>query len=718
MTPNSYTYTSGEKKLLEAIPGSAAVVDINGNIVVSNQEWKKGEKCSSWLYGTTNKINYFEHCEKIVAEGNDYALRLIFNLRAILEGEKDSAELTIAVDANEKQWCKASLSCLQGRKPAALLVFNDETANIKAIMALRDSEEKYSHQFDHSLSGIIIGNNLGEILDANPAACQMLGYTKKELIDGGRSLIVNESDPSHIEMMQIRREEGFYEGEKEYIHKNGSQIPVEITSVAYRSGDGELNVVNTFRDKSVEKKTQYSLDEERRFSQTALNSIPGIFIVLDEDLKIVRWNSVLFEDLGYKPEELNDKLGTDLFHKDDREWVQSVLQKIFETGNGNFVAKVRSKVNGTRSYHFHFNKFISDKEHFLVATAVDKTEHLQAELQREKNFELMYQLFENSPLAMVMISPKGKVQRVNQGFLNLFKYDEAEVVDENVNKLITSESNWQQAEDVDKEAFDGIAHQQETTRITKDRQIIPVLVSTVPIIHNDEIIAVYGIYVDLREQKNLEKNLQKNIEEKDVLLQEVHHRVKNNLAIIAGLLDLQIIRETDESVIKKLQEVHSRVFSIAKIHETLYQQNDVVTIDFKSYLLSIFHSKESSNSNRITPSIYVDGSNNLKLNLNQAVPLSLAINELINIHQVKDSNHISIVLEKNNGEINLAIKGLHTAEDIIDTSDPANSFKKLLLDTFLKQLNANIRPVSDGGNSFIISFKKDDDIRGSSNALF
>jgi PAS domain S-box-containing protein len=707
-----------EKCFLDAIPGSAAILDEDGNVIAVNSEWDKGANCPCWIDLEGHNVNVYQHCQKMVAAGNDYALRMILNLREISDGEKSTAELTVSVNNEEKTWCKVSISRIEGDSPKILLVFNDVTSSMQALMSLRDSEEKYSHHFKHSVSGIILGNSTGEILDVNPAACTMLGYSRDELISGGRSLIVDEEHPAHLEMIQAREENAYYEGEKEYIHKDGSIIPVEITSVVYRNGDGTLNVINTFRDKTVEKNTQFSLEEERRFSQAALNSIPGIFIVLNKQGNLERWNNALNHDLGYTAAELKSKSCISLFDEEDKPWVESVIGKIFETGSGNFVARVSAKGSESRFYHFHFNKFVSHEEEFLVATAVDKTDYIEAENNREKNFELMSQLFENSPLAMVMIGPDGFVQKANDSFITLFGYSEEEIFNKNVNKLITSEQNLADSLKVNRQAFKGIADTQETTRLTKSRQKIPVLVNTVPIVYDKKVIAVYGIYVDLREQKQLENNLQQSIQEKVILLQEVHHRVKNNLAIIAGLIDLQIINEKEPAVVSKLREVHSRIFSIAKIHETLYQQEDVVLIDFVEYLHTVIDSlyaKKQSDSFTFN----IESSSPIKLNLNQAVPLSLAINELLNIKRnlnSSDNTEITIKLTHEDETIQVHLSGLN---GILDETgeEEKTSFEFLLLNTFLDQINARIKKLENGEKKIVIRFQKNDYVKGSSNAL-
>src|SRR5690625_5632871 len=90
----------------------------------------------------------------------------------------------------------------------------------------------------------------------------------------------------------------------------------------------------------------------------------------------------------------------------------------------------------------------------------------------------------------------------------------------------------------------------------------------------------------MRKQVSLERSLQRTIAEKDTLLQEIHHRVKNNLAVVVSLLDLQILQEENREVTEKLSEVSSRIHAIAEIHESLYQARSIVRVDFGQYLKS------------------------------------------------------------------------------------------------------------------------------------
>ncbi len=161
-----------------------------------------------------------------------------------------------------------------------------------------------------------------------------------------------------------------------------------------------------------------------------------------------------------------------------------------------------------------------------------------------------------------------------------------------------------------------------------------------------EIIGAIETLEDVTEQKNAEDEIIKSLDEKEVLLREIHHRVKNNLQIISSLINLQSNKVDDPLIFDSFKEIQNRVRSIALIHEKLYQSKDLSKINFAEYIPQL--ASDLYRSYEISPfidlEVYVD---DILLDINKALPCGLIINELI----TNSIKHAFPEIKKYSGEI-------------------------------------------------------------------
>jgi PAS domain S-box-containing protein len=184
-----------------------------------------------------------------------------------------------------------------------------------------------------------------------------------------------------------------------------------------------------------------------------------------------------------------------------------------------------------------------------------------------------------------------------------------------------------------------------------------------PIVNGSgEVYRVAGVADDVTESKQALEQIKMSLHEKEVLLKEIHHRVKNNMQVITSLLSLQSKNIKDEQALSVFQDSQNRVKSMALIHETLYQSKDLSRIDFAEYLQKLV--AHVSRSYRLRPeavkiNIKVD---NVSLPIDMAVPCGLIINELA-------SNSIKYAFPADKrGEVNITF-GQADAEYILCVSD-------------------------------------------------
>lgn len=714
--------TKIEDAIFNALPGAAAVVDEKGEIVVTNDKWTNGKYSQHMLGVAQPGSDYYAHCRKAVENGDDYALKIIIGMREVFDGEREQFELTMPCSGNDsekhREWCKVTITSLEGADSNVLIFFEDVTKNMSVVKALRESEERYLQQFRHSMAGILISAPDGRIFDANPAACRILGYTKHELIEGGRSLVMDVNHPLNIKANKIRHEKSLFEGEKVYIHKNGEQLFVEASSVLYKNEEGELRSLNTFRDLSEQKNTLKKLKNEKSFTEAIINSIPGTFYVLNKEMEILRYNETFINELGYSREDIEENNALIYFPEEEHQKIEQSIRAAFETGSTHIVSKVISKKAGDRLFHLTANRFQIGDEEFLVGMGSDITDMMDIEKEKDRNYDMLSQLFESSPLAMAMFSTEDKIIKINQSFTELYGFSKLEAVGEDVHKLLVVEDEVENAQKISEQVFSGQTYTEEVVRYTKEGEKRSVLLSAIPILHDQNVVAAYVIYVDLTEQKQLEKELQKSLGEKEILLQEVHHRVKNNLAIMAGLIDLQIMEEPNPDVETKLNAIRSRIFSIAKIHENLYSSENMVSIRFDEYLNTVM---EALPQKGITESEELDVSMetiDLQLNLNQAVPFGLVVNELMNIlfSEKLKGNTLKLNLACEDDMVRLSFEGDALNVDLFEKNGLEESFPSLLISIFLSQIKGKMHVENTQINRLTLEFERMD-VKGSSSSL-
>lgn len=255
-------------------------------------------------------------------------------------------------------------------------------------------------------------------------------------------------------------------------------------------------------------------------------------------------------------------------------------------------------------------------------------------------------------------------------------------------------------------------YQLETVKDNK----VPVLFSESDLYEDGEKKGRVIVVRNISELKNAENEIKKSLDEKNVMLAEIHHRVKNNLAVVSGLLQLQVMHTDSDEIHKALTDSQLRVQSIALIHEKLYSSDSLAYINYDRYiddLLNTINQTYSSDNKSIEVKKEID---ELSLNINQAIPCSLLVNEvLVNIfkHAFTDQKQGEIVIkiaEKDN-EVSISISD--DGKGIIENKESENGVKSLgftLIKTLSNQLKAEFsfdNKKDSKGSIFKLSFAKE-----------
>lgn len=223
-----------------------------------------------------------------------------------------------------------------------------------------------------------------------------------------------------------------------------------------------------------------------------------------------------------------------------------------------------------------------------------------------------------------------------------------------------------------------------------------------------QVVRILGSSRDITSIKEAENNLKNALKEKEILLSEIHHRVKNNLAIVSGLLFLQSEKVKNPEDLYLFEESRNRINSMALIHETLYRNDDFTCIDFNKYLPDLINN--ISNSYKAKKNVHINISiDKVTLPIGIALPLGLLVNEILTNsfkHAFKnnDKPKLDILFSKDGNFYQLIIHDNGPGFDFESFKNAENSLGSILIFALAEQINATVAYNYENGAKLKIDF--------------
>ncbi len=254
---------------------------------------------------------------------------------------------------------------------------------------------------------------------------------------------------------------------------------------------------------------------------------------------------------------------------------------------------------------------------------------------------------------------------------------------------------------------------------TESQKEIPVVVTHTEIFDQDGKRKHIYVARDVTEQKEAERQISESLKEKDVMLSEIHHRVKNNLAVISGLLEMQVWNTEDELTAEILRDSQLKIKSMSLVHEKLYQNENFIDIDIATYTKELVGEIQKTYQTKRKNIKTRFNCESILVTLNQAIPISLLLNEsIVNIYKhafnEKDEGEITINMSLVEDDIHIKIAdngvGLPDGFD----KEKNGSMGLVLIETLTKQLNGSycLKNGEASGTELIISFPINDQSGG------
>lgn len=582
---------------------------------------------------------------------------------------------------------------------------------------LEKSEQRFKSLFRHNPHSVYLMDLEGNYLDLNSKIEELTGYTKEEMQKMNFVPLITERDlPKTQDNFKKAASGEIREYEITCITKQGQEKPIRVTNFPMIIGDEIVGVFGIAEDLTEKKETERQRREsEQRFkSLFKHNPHPVYYFDLEGNFKEV--NQKLVEFTGCSRDDLL-QLGFEHFiDEDDLERAKEHFRRATEGVSGTYEISVwvqdgiKKEIRVTK-----FPMYVNEEIVGVYGILQDITEQKKIARDLKESEERWHRLVEENPKP-VQITIDGDIVFINEAGAELYEAGSAE---ELIGKSVFEFTHPDDVEEVKKRK----------NKLEKDMQVDRVYVNRIiTCAGNERFVEVHSVSIiykgnraiqtniyDITNRKKEEAIIRASLKEKQILLQEIHHRVKNNMAVISGLLELQAMNTENESLKSILKESKMRIYSMAMIHEKLYASKSLAAIKFDEYareLVEVIVSTVSDINTEVTVRFKMDSG---ELNITQAIPCGLILNELVvncykHAFAKQKAGSILVGFSKDNDQVTISVedngKGLPGDFKI----EQQQSLGMTIIRTLVKQLEGDI-DIQSGqdqtGTCFIISFEED-----------
>ncbi len=573
-------------------------------------------------------------------------------------------------------WLQATVSYLgmpPGGCPRFAYVVTDITGRKVAEEKLR-----YHANLVETISDAVISTDAGlTILSWNKAAETVYGWRPDEVLGKKGSEILMTEFPEGTDRESITRdmfEKGIWHGELIQRTKAGNVITVEATSMRLNDETGRIiGAVSVSRNITERKRAEDALRESEEKFRVLTQNLQSAVALIDEHGAFSVVNASFLRMFGIPAD-------TDILNVNSQDWArwdvlnedctpldveQHPVRKAALTGRAvkNQLVAMKSPSGPDLKWLLISAEPILDTHggiHRIICTYYDITDSKNAEAEKSN----LAAIVESSDDAIIGKSLDGTISSWNAGAGKIYGYSGAEVIGRNISILVprgvANDLEFVMSKIKHGESF---THY-ETQRMKKDGTVFPVSLTMSPIRDNaGKLVGASTIARDISERRKTEdelkrkhedlnaayeeitltqEELRQNVEElstrehqltdalaeKEVLLAEIHHRVKNNLTAFISLLSLEGSTEETPAGRELKKDLQNRARSMALIHETLYRTHQFSSVDMDAYLTPLIDQIAKSYSTSEPVRIIVEAKG-VALDIARATPLGLIINELV-----------------------------------------------------------------------------------------
>ena len=715
------------KTMLDNLSDGIVACDENGILALFNQASKE-------FFGVQKPLaseHWSEHYSLYEADGETSLEQKDVPLFRAFSGESFSdAELMVVPKTGKARHLLANGSPFfdsKGTKLGAVVAIRDITEAQQAQQALQIKESAIKSFYNSAplMMGIVelVDREDLKHISGNSMAAAAFGLSPDALAGKRISeLNIPQEIQQRLVVACLQSQARLEPVELEFTYKVG-EIDKDfwaIISLISQSSSSEFPLFSYMvQDISGRKRMETRIQEsEERFRLAFEDAATGMTLV-DLDGRFMKVNRSLCEIVGYSSAELTTLTFPEITHPDDLETDLVYVRRLLSEEIRTYQFQKRYLHKQGHSVWIQLNVSLvrdtKERPQYFIAQIQDISERKQMEIKMQESEQRFRLAFEDAVIGMTLFAVDGHFLKANRSLCDILGYTFAEL-----NALTFHEITHPDDLEIGTRYIRQLLAKEirscqfQKRYIHKQGHSIWVLIS-ISLVRDLKDRPQYFIaqIQDISDRKKAVIELIKSLQDKEVMLQEFHHRVKNNLQVICSLLNLQSRYLKEEKIIRAFKETQNRVKSMALVHQQLYQSDNLSEIVLSSYVKQLIGNLSRAYS--ITSEIeYRLEIGDFELDLDTAVPCGLIINEIV-INAIKYAFTAKqrgeiLIHARANSENNLALtiedNGVGLKPDY--DSQTSKSLGLRLVKSLTEQLQGKLDIISsqDTGTKFEFVFNR------------
>jgi PAS domain S-box-containing protein len=585
----------------------------------------------------------------------------------------------------------------------------------RAEKALQQSETRYRALFDNANDAIFLMEDY-RFIDCNPRALEIFHCTVEQIIGSTLNALSAPEQPDGKPSAEkaMERIRDAFNGKPQFftwVHRrfDGSTFHAEVNLDEVDIGNKKYLLV-IVRDITERIRGEDALRKSESLYRTLLENTPDIVAVFDREARYLFVNSAIASVSKLKPEEFVGRRMIDVggFTPEQAAFREQVVKEIFRTKESREMQFEYHAPEGLRLYEWRVYPVLGPFGEVLSVYSINRevTERVRAEQELRKSEELHRKLITTVPDLILRTDLHGNVQFVNEtGFPSIRYFPSETMLGKNLLKFVAREDRVKAVQNLKLMMEQPLGPREYTVAFQDNTRITCEVNGDVLRDADGTPYGMVFVVRDITERKLAEEQVRASLKEKELLLKEIQHRVKNNMQVITSILNLHASRLTDPKMKEIFIDSQNRIRSMAMIHELLYYSHVFGSVDLMDYcktladrLISAYKAHDIC--------LEIKGAS-FSLSLDHAIPCGLILNELVS-NALKHAfpfgrpGRISIHIAAVDGDCILSVSD--DGVGIPAGSPSCESLGMQLVSSLVEQLNGRLDITSPPGATFVVTF--------------